>query len=186
MTMRRFNLTYVLLTAISATFALGWTTQDPPTGDTTTVIRGDVIYADEGTTIQVYRAGSDGYELVRSIETDQAATHDVRDSRRRRHHDHSFSCTCTHTHDHGHRHPYEPYDPCDPCYEAVFAASGDELAYVYERTTVVILDVSTPDDPLEASRVDVGWEIEAIDVIDGSFVVVGSQGRRSLEVIAAR
>lgn len=184
--MRRTHLTSALLFLLSSVFMLGWTTEESPTGDTTTITRGDVIYADEGSTIRIFQANGRTWELVESFATDQASTHDdTRDSRRRRHRHSSFTCSCTHTHDPDDRHHYDPYDPCDPCH-AVFAASDDQLAYVYERTTVVVVDISTPVQPREVSRVDVGWEVEAIEVVDGAFVLVGDQERKRLDAMEVR
>lgn len=181
--MRRFYMTYALLAVLSAAFTLGWTTEGPPVGDTTTVTRGDVVYVDEGSTIQIYRVDGEEFELAMSIETDQSTAHDTRRTRRKRDRDHSFTCSCTQTHDHDRHHHH---DPCDPCHNAVFVVSGSTLTYVYERSTVVSLDISTPDSPREVSRVDVGWDVESIELVDGAVILVGSQERQALDTIENR
>jgi hypothetical protein len=175
--MRRFAPKQILFVLVTAAFALGWTTTDPPAGDTRTITTGDLVYADQAGTIAVYRAADDEYELVASIETEQAATHDDRDHHRRKHKRGVFSCSCEHVDDHGdHRH--------DHGVEVIvveYAVDGSTLAYVDGTSTLVTVDMSRPDEPRETSRKNIGWPIESVDFAQGELVIAGNGGRYALD-----
>ncbi|MEE9271157.1 MAG: hypothetical protein V3V49_12955 [Candidatus Krumholzibacteria bacterium] len=172
--MQRLTPTHGLLVLLTAALAVGWTVEQRPTGDTVTVTRGDVIYADRGSSIHVYRQNDQSYDLVTSIETEPRATHDDHHHDGRHEHGGTFSCSYNHVHDHRDHHHYDD----DPYHgsAAQFVVTGSTLIYVYDGTTVVTLDISRPDQPSEVARMDVGWKIESITAVDNAVIISGDRG----------
>ena len=179
--MQRLTPTYCLLVLLTAAVAIGWAGEKRPTGDTHTIIRGDITYADHGGVIHAFRENKGSFSLIASFATQPRATHDDHHYHRPHKHGGTFSCSYTHVHsysDHHHGHHDDPYHS-----PAQFVVTDAALVYVYDGVTVVTVDISNPGQPAEASRIEVDWEIDTVTVVDGVVEISGGGNSRRFEAI---
>lgn len=138
-----------------------------------TAVRGDIVYANDESRLLVIRVTDDAYEVIKEIETSQPYVDggplwgDVIVER-----DNGFGCDCN-----------NPYDAARVAAPASGTGSSyatftviDNYLYYLDYTSIVTMDISTPEDPKELSRTRIGWQIETLYPSKKLLFVGGSRG----------
>lgn len=140
-------------------------------GNYGTAVKDDILYASKGTSLVVYRRSGDTFSFVTELETEYAYDGWNEGGGMVEEESYFFACSCGTT---------------DPDYSAPVSDSQgssyatfaviDDYLYRVDHFTLVVYDISTPDQPEELTRKNFGWAIETLYPTEAFLFVGGTQG----------
>jgi hypothetical protein len=140
----------------------------PLHGNRSTAARGDIVYANDWESLLAIRVQGDSYEVVKTIK--RAPPHfidmvvmDDRDNR--------WGCDCAQR---DVLMSPAPAGSVGSSY-ATFAVI-DSFLYYLDQFSIVTLDISTPEDPIELTRTHIDWGAETLYPTDKCLFVGGTRG----------
>ena len=150
----------------------------PLSGNRGVAVKGDVVYANDRNHLLVIRLSGDTYEVVNEIELVETRPIDFEGwNEGRIGRDNAFGCDCDRAQD---AQPAAAPSPALGSSYATFAVIGNYL-YLIDYTSLVTLDISTPEEPEELSRTPIGWEIETLHPTDAMLFIGGTRGMYVLD-----
>ncbi|UCG53198.1 MAG: hypothetical protein JSW58_06490 [Candidatus Latescibacterota bacterium] len=139
----------------------------PLRGNRGTAIRDDIVYANVYGSLLVIRLKGNSYEVIKTInEVEPIYDCVVMDDRGG-----MWGCACSRQSEYS---PASPSSGVGSSY-ATFAVIGSFLYYL-DYSSIVTMDISTPEDPTEVSRTRVDWSVETLFPTEDYLFVGGTRG----------
>ncbi|NIO29820.1 MAG: hypothetical protein GTO29_14845 [Candidatus Latescibacteria bacterium] len=137
----------------------------PLSGNRGTAVRGDILYANDWESLLAIRVEGDSYEVVKVIQRGGPFCGGMPED-----HDRGWGCAC----DRSLHAILSPNGSVGSSY-ATFAVI-DSFLYYLEYSSIVTMDISKPDDPIDLSRRGIGWEVETLYPTEDYLFVGGTRG----------
>jgi len=144
----------------------------PLHGNRGTAVKGDIVYANDYNRLLVIKVDGNSYDVVKTIKTDYAYGDGGMLGVKGPPYRGGFGCMCE--------------DAATPVLTpesstgtgssyATFAVIDDYLYYI-DYTSIVTMDISTPENPKEISRTRIDWTIDTLYPMSDLLFIGGSQG----------
>ncbi|UCH82754.1 MAG: hypothetical protein JSW50_09755 [Candidatus Latescibacterota bacterium] len=148
----------------------------PLAGNTGTALKDNVLYANEYGLLHVFRLNENSYEMVKTFEAEAEEAVPFFEGAVMNSHSGMWGCSC-----YGSSGSVQaPEGSSTGSSYAKFAVVGSHLYYLHHYK-IVTMDITTPEDPVETSRVPVGGDIETLFPSEDYLFVGGRRGMYILD-----